>query len=170
MRRRLYFVLPDLESAHTTANDLLLARVEDRHMQFLARRGTDLGELNEASYLHKTDLFRGAGIGLQFGGVAGSLLGAAIVVFPPEGTQPQLVAVLLGGVIGAILGMWMGSLAAMAVPNSRLARFREQIDSGNVLLMVDVPFVRVGEIRDLVHTKHPEAQPGGLDTRYPAFP
>jgi hypothetical protein len=40
MRRRLYFVLPDVDSARRTADDLLLARVEDRHMRFLARRGT----------------------------------------------------------------------------------------------------------------------------------
>jgi hypothetical protein len=46
MRRRLYFVLPDLESARRTADDLLLARVEDRHMHFLARRGTDLSGLH----------------------------------------------------------------------------------------------------------------------------
>src|SRR5688500_11184033 len=32
MRRRLYFLLPDVESARRTADDLLLARVEDRHM------------------------------------------------------------------------------------------------------------------------------------------
>ena len=38
MRRRLYLVLPDLASARQTANDLLLARIEDRHMHFLARR------------------------------------------------------------------------------------------------------------------------------------
>src|SRR5438552_2571485 len=36
MRRRLYFLLPDVESARHTADDLLLARVEDRHMHFLA--------------------------------------------------------------------------------------------------------------------------------------
>src|SRR5579885_3248105 len=38
MRRRLYFVLPDLDSARRTADDLLLARIEHRHMYFLARR------------------------------------------------------------------------------------------------------------------------------------
>ena len=32
MRRRLYFVLPDVESARRTADDLLLARIEDRHI------------------------------------------------------------------------------------------------------------------------------------------
>jgi len=38
MRRRLYFLLPDLGSAIQTANDLLLARIEDRHTHFLVKR------------------------------------------------------------------------------------------------------------------------------------
>jgi hypothetical protein len=62
MRRRLYFLLPDVESARRIADDLLLARVDDRHMHFLARRGTDLGELHEAGYLMKSDLLHGAGV------------------------------------------------------------------------------------------------------------
>src|SRR6267378_5430728 len=82
MRRRLYFLLPDVESARHTADDLLLARLEDRHMHFLARRGTDLGELHEASYLFKTDLLHGAGIGLMLGGIGGLILGAVIVAYP----------------------------------------------------------------------------------------
>ncbi|HEY6240757.1 MAG TPA: hypothetical protein VIW78_07945 [Burkholderiales bacterium] len=55
MRRRLYFLLPDLGSAIQTANDLLLARVEDRYMHFLAKRGMSLGQLHEANYLQKSD-------------------------------------------------------------------------------------------------------------------
>jgi hypothetical protein len=49
MRRRLYFLLPDVASARHTVDDLLLARVEDRHMHVLARRDTDLGNLHEAA-------------------------------------------------------------------------------------------------------------------------
>src|SRR5439155_682216 len=44
MRRRLYWLLPDVESARRTVDDLLLARIEDRHMHVLARRGTDLAD------------------------------------------------------------------------------------------------------------------------------
>ena len=55
MRRRMYFLLPDLGSAIQTANDLLLARVEDGHMHFLAKRGMSLGKLHEANYLQKSD-------------------------------------------------------------------------------------------------------------------
>ncbi len=170
MRRRLYFLLPDVESARHTADDLLLARVEDRHMHFLARRGTDLGELHEASYLFKTDLLHGAGIGLMLGGVGGLVLGAVIVAYPPEGTQPQLVAVLIAAVVGGILGAWMASMAAAAVPNSRLKAFHEDIERGKVLLMVDVPYGRIEQIREVVLSRHPEAVAGGQASRYPAFP
>ncbi len=170
MRRRLYFLLPDVDSARRTADDLLLARVEDRHMRFLARRGTDLGELHEASYLQKTDLMHGAALGLGLGGIAGLLLGLVIVTYPPEGTHPQLVAVLVAAVVGAGLGAWMASMAAAAVPNSRLKPFLPEIDRGKVLLMVDVPYAQIGRIRELVLGRHPEAVPGGQETRYPAFP
>jgi len=36
MRRRLYFVLPDVECARAMLNDLLLARIECRHIHFLS--------------------------------------------------------------------------------------------------------------------------------------
>jgi hypothetical protein len=169
MRRRLYFLLPDLTSAKKTADDLLLARVEDRHMHFLAKRGTDLGELHEASYLQKTDLLHGAGIGLAVGGLGGLALGAVIVAYPPAG-DPQPVTVLIAAVVGAILGAWMASMAAAAVPNSRLKQFQQEIANGKILLMVDVPYQLVGRIRELVLGRHPEAVSGGQEARFPAFP
>jgi len=170
MRRRLYFLLPDVDSARRTADDLLLARVEDRHMRFLAKRGTDLGELHEAGYLQKTDLVHGAGLGLALGGLAGIILGAYIVAYPPQGTHPQLVAMLVAAVVGAVLGAWMASMAAAAVPNSRLKQFEQAIEQGKVLLMVDVPYGGVEQTRDLVLGRHPEALAGGQESRYPVFP
>lgn len=170
MRRRLYFLLPDVESARRTADDLLLARIEDRHMQFLARRGTDLGELHEAGYLQKSDLRHGAGLGLALGGVIGVLLGLVIVTYPPEGTNPQMVVVLVTTLVGALLGAWMSSMVAAAVPNSRLKQFQGDIEAGKVLLLVDVPYASVERIRDLVIQRHPEALAGGQETRFPAFP
>ena len=170
MRRRLYFLLPDVESAKRTADDLLLARIEDRHMQFLARRGTDLWPLHEASYLQKTDLLHGAGIGFLIGGLGGLALGTAIVAYPPEGTRPELIAVLIAAVLGAIFGTWASSMAAAAVPNSRLKQFHPEIEKGKVLLILDVPYTRVAEIRDLVVGRHPEAVSGGQEARDPAFP
>ena len=169
MRRRLYFVLPDVGSAKRTADDLLLARVDDRRMRFLAKRGTDLDPLNEAGYLDKTDIVHAAAVGLGLGAAIGALTGAILVAYPPEGMNPQLVAVLIGMLVGAPLGAWTASMAGAAVPNSRLRQFDADIEAGRVLLMVDVPFHRVREISDLVAARHPEAVPRGQALRY-VFP
>jgi hypothetical protein len=170
MRRRLYFLLPDLESARLTANDLLLARVEFRHMHFLGRRGLDLGDLHEANPLQKTDLVHGAEVGLVLGGVCGLLLGLFIVFSPPPGVTLELVIVLATAIGGALLGAWVASLVGASVPNSRIKQYQADIDRGAILLMVDVPPSRVQEIRDLVHRRHPEASGGAMEPTLPAFP
>lgn len=170
MRRRLYFLLPDLRSATQTADDLLLARIEDRHMRFLARRGTSLGGLHEAGFLQKSDAVHGAQLGFVIGGVGGFLIGIYIYLTPPEGVALQLVTVLLATIVGAVLGAWMASLVATSVPNSRLKPFQSDIAAGKILLMLDVPPSRIEELRDMVSRRHPEAAARGLEPTLPAFP
>lgn len=170
MRRRLYFVLPDVDSARRTADDLLLARVEDRHMHFLARRGTDLGELHEAGYLMKNDALHGAGVGLGLGVLGGLVLGAVLLFYPIEGTQPHPVTLLIAVLLGGALGAWVSSMVGASVPNSRLKHFQGEIDAGKVLMMVDVPYDAVERIRQIVLARHPEAVPAGQVRPYPVFP
>src|SRR5258705_211882 len=90
MRRRMYVVLLDLGSAIQTANDLLLARVEDAHMHFLAKRGMSLGKLHVANYLQKSDAVHGAELGFVIGGLGGLLIGIYIYLTPPDGVTLQL--------------------------------------------------------------------------------
>lgn len=170
MKRRLYFLLPSVHSARQTANDLLMARVEDRHMHFLARRGTDLGELHEASFAQKSDMVHGAELGLAVGGACGLIIGVMMVLWPPEGVTLQLVAVLVATLLGAVIGAWISSLVGASVPNSRLKAFASEIEKGQILLMVDVPRKRIEEIRELVSRTHPEAVPRGFAAHVPAFP
>ena len=170
MRLRMYVMLPDLASAHKVANDLLLARVEDKHMHFLAKRGTDLGELHEASYLQKTDAVYGAFRGLIVGGGMGVLLGLLLVTFPPPGIQVQLVAVLIAAIVGAGLGSWVSSMVGLQVPNSHLKQFDADLSEGKILLMLDVPATRYEEVRGIIARTHPEAADRGNEPAVPAFP
>jgi hypothetical protein len=166
MKLRLYFVLPDVNSARALADDLLLARVPDRRMHFLARRGTELGELHEASVLQKTDIVHGAETGFGVGGALGALAGGAVVI----AFGLQLVAVLAGALIGAILGAWVSSMIGTQMANSRLRAFEYDVEAGRVLLMLDVPMTRAADIREMVLRKHPEAVSGGREATVPAFP
>ena len=170
MRLRMYVTLPDLASAKRLADDLLLARIEDRHMHFLARRGTDLGELHEASYLQKTDTVHGALTGLVIGGFAGVLAGALLVNFPPGKLTLDLVAVLIAAVVGAGFGTWVASMVGLQVPNSRLKAFEHDIEEGKILLMLDVPSGRYEQVREVIARTHPEAADRGNEPTIPAFP
>jgi hypothetical protein len=170
MRLRMYVTLPDLESAKRLCNDLLLARIEDRHMHFLAARGTPLGDLHEASYLHKSDAVHAAFVGLVVGGVLGVVIGLALVHFPPGGMNMELVAVLIAALVGAGLGAWVASMVGLQVPNSRLKGFDKELEDGKILLMLDVPSSRYEEVRAVIARTHPEAMDRGNEPTVPAFP
>jgi hypothetical protein len=72
--------------------------------------------------------------------------------------------------LGALLGAWVASMVGAAVPNSKLERFRQDIDAGRVLMMVDVRPGEVEQVRRVVLARHPEAIPAGQVRPYPVFP
>lgn len=170
MKRRLYFVLSSLTSAKQVVNDLLLARIEDRHMHFHAKDGVSLDGLHQATLFQTSDIVHGAESGLVVGGVAGVMAGIAVMMFPPTGVPMQLVTVLITAVLGSVFGVWVSSMIASSVPNSRLREFEPDIEAGKILLMVDVPAMRVAEIRELLAKRHPEAIGGSQEATIPAFP
>jgi len=170
MRRRLYFVLPDLKSADTIQRELLLARIDAGHIHFLARDGINLGQLSVANLLQRSDLIHGLEIGLVAGGLTGLLTGLGIALYPEFGSTVGMGAALLLAVFGALVGAWASGMIAVSLPNSRLKGFQQAIDAGRILLMVDVPYRRVAEIRGLIESHHPEARIGGQDNHIPAFP
>jgi hypothetical protein len=166
MRLRMYVTLPDVASARRLADDLLLARIEDKRMHFLARRGTELGELHQASYLQKTDAVNAAFRGLLVGGVMGVVIGVVIVY----AMNVELVAVLLGALIGAALGAWVSTMVGLQVGNSSLRDFEADVADGKILLMLDVPSTRYEEVRAIIARLHPEAADRGNEPTVPAFP
>jgi uncharacterized membrane protein YeaQ/YmgE (transglycosylase-associated protein family) len=170
MKRRMYVTLPDLPSARRLSDDLLLARIEDRHMHFLARRGTDLGALHQATYVHKTDAVHAAFVGLVLGGVMGALVGTVLVNYPPQGLTMELGAVLVAAIVGAVLGAWISTMVGLQVPNSRLKSFERDLEEGRILLMLDVPAGRHEEVRAVIARTHPEAMDRGNEPTVPAFP
>jgi len=170
MRRRLLFVLPDVNCARTTMDDLLLARIEERHIHFIANQHVSLIGVHEGNLLQKSDLVHGAQLGLVIGAGLGAATGVAIAVASQSTDGMPLVVVLAATILGALLGAWISSMIGSSVPNSRLRPYQRALDEGKILLMVDVPHHRVDEVRDRLHTIHPEAEDRGLDPHVPAFP
>ncbi len=170
MRRRLYFMLPDVESAETIERELLLAKIDDPHIHFLAKDGTNLGRLHVANLLQRSDLLHGIGLGMIAGGITGAMAGVVLSFFPEIGSAIGMGGILVLAVVCAMIGSWISGMIAISIPNSRLQHFQPAIDRGEILLMVDVPVRRVREIRELIISHHPEAQAKGQDAQIPAFP
>ena len=170
MRRRLYYLLPDADSARRVMDDLLLARIEERRIHFLARPGTPMDGLHEANLLQTTDVVHGLQQGALIGAALGCAAGLFLVYFVIPDPKWQVAVVFLAGGVGALFGGWAASMAGAAIPNSRLKQFDADVQAGKILLMVDVPRGRVEEIETLLQNAHPEARFAGLDPAVPAFP
>ena len=171
MRRRIYWLLPTLASARRTMNDLLLARIAEQHIHFVAREDADISELHAANLLQTSDVVRAAQAGLVIGGAVGTVAGLAVAYFVPiidDSPQWGIAAVLAIG--GGAFGAWASSMIGVSTPSERLKRFEGAIEQGQILLMVDVPRWRVVEIEKLLENVHPEAHFEGVDPNIPAFP
>jgi len=168
--RRIYFLSPDIETTKRIVDDLLLARIEERHIHVVAKRGTELEDLPEVNLLQKSDFVPAVERGLALGGSAGALAGLVAIALPPAST------VLAGGVLlgsalaGAGVGAWAGSLIGVSTPSSRIKQFEEAIEAGHLLVLADVPKNRVAEIEARIKKHLPEVDIEGTEPIIPAFP
>jgi hypothetical protein len=170
MRRRLYYLLPDALSARKIMDDLLLARIEERHIHFLARPGTEMDGLHEANVLQKTDVVHGLQQGALIGAALGVAAGLFLVYFVIPDPGWQVATVFGAAALGALFGGWVASMTGAAIPNSRHKQFEPDIEQGKILLMVDVPEHKVPEVHELVGRTHPEAVDKGVEVNVPVFP
>lgn len=168
--RRLYFLVPSVDSAKKIVDELLLARIEERHLHVIAKEGTSMEDLPEATLTQKSDVVPALERGIAIGGATGILAGIVAVTFPPAGLVLGGGAMLAIGLAGAGFGAVMSTMIGVSAPNSRIKQFQEAIENGELLMMVDVPKARVDEIEELVKKHHPEAEVEGTEPTIPPFP
>ena len=168
--RRIYFLLPDVDVARKIVDELLLSRIAEKDIHVIAKEGTEMADLPEASLAQKSDVIPAFERGIAVGGATGLLAGVAAVTFPPAGLVLGGGALLGIALAGTGFGALMSTMIGVSAPNSRHAQFEEAIKNGELLMLVDVPKARVDEIEELVKQHHPEADIEGTEPTIPAFP
>jgi len=168
--RRLYLLLPDVPTAGKVVDELLLAHIEWKHIHLLAREGTPLEALPEATLSQKSDLVPALQRGIGAGAATGLLAGLVAVAFPPAGLTIAGGAVAATALAGAGFGAIMSTIVGVGLPSTRLERFQDAINAGQLLMIVDLPRDRVEEIEALVKSHHPDAGIEGTDPSVPLFP
>ena len=161
MRRRLYFLLPDVAHCKTLVTELRVQGITNSQIHVVARDDIQLEGLHQASALQKTELAHGLEWGVGLGGIAGLLGGLLAVTFPPAGILLAGEAILLGTTLaGAGFGAVVSALVAGDIPNHELEHFQDQIALGEILLLLDIPTQDIEEMTRLIKTHHPEAHIG----------
>jgi hypothetical protein len=171
MKRRLYFLVPHIATAKAVVHELLMNHIEERHIHLIAREGTELEDLPQASIFEKSDFIPALEKCGLLGGVTGMIAGLVAIAVP------GVSAVLGGGAVllittalGAGVGALSGTLIAVDVPNSHLTPFIREIEMGKILILVDVSADRIEEVKHLVHKHHKDADINGVEPTSPLFP
>ena len=163
--RRIYFLVPNIETTHKIVDELRTLGIEDHHLHILAKRDTPLEDLPEATEFQKTDFIpaveRGAALGATTGLLAG-LVGLRFAGFAIAGA-PVLGVLVFGGTIGAM----MSGLAGLQVGNSKVKKYEEAIENGELLVMVDIPKEQIDEISKVIIKHHPDAEFEGIEPLLP---
>ncbi|WP_020168354.1 MULTISPECIES: hypothetical protein [Methylotenera] len=162
MNLKLKFLLPNVKAAHKASEAMLLARVEYKDVSFLAKPGTDLGELPEANAIEATNTLHEGLKGVLMGAGIGLLGGLYVLYFPKWFTDSPtwftnatpLAILVITSVMGAAAAAFGAALLGFNVLNSDLRQFKRRIDDGAVLMIVATPFNRAKEIREVVKKLH----------------
>lgn len=168
--RRIYFLLPDVEVARKVVDELLLARIDVHHIHVIAREGTAMMDLPEASIAQKSDVVSALERGIAVGGATGLLAGVVAVSFPPAGLVMGGGALLGFALAGTGFGAWLSTMIGVSVPNTHHRQFEEAVKQGELLMLVDVPKARVVEIEEMVKQHHNDVDIEGTEPAIPAFP
>lgn len=170
MKRRIYWLMPDLASARQAMDDLVWARVDVARIHFVGPEGMDMAGLHAANVWQTSDLVHAAKTGWVVGSACGLVLGfATALLFPIVGDDPEWEVAVLMALLGGVVGAWSASMIGISIPSPRLQRFEGAIAQGRILLMVDLPPSRVRDIEALLRSAHPEARFEGEEPRVPAF-
>lgn len=165
MNQRLFFLFPDREHALNGVNELMNNGIDSSRMHALGSRRTSLTGLPESSTHQRRDLsgrieFWGWRINLALFFVAAACMAALILL--QAGLWWLLPLAVMAGtfLLGERFSHW---------PNTHLGEFREALEHGEILLMVDVSPDRINEVEYRMLRHHPEAVAGGSCWNMPAL-
>jgi hypothetical protein len=171
VRHRLYYLLPDVAAARAAMDELLLARIEARHIRFMTGGPSLPPDLPEASLLQRTDIVRGAEMGMAAGAALGLLAGIGLLYyFDIDRAGMEAAVVVIATLLGMLFGAWASSMQGASLPNSRLSAFAPELETGSILLIADVPSGMVEKLEITMNERHPEMRFKGEESHIPTFP
>lgn len=158
--RRLYFLVPDSRATINIARELTELGLGRNAVHVMAKDHAFLNEagLKQATLIQTSDVFNAGKRGLWVGAPLGLILGIIIanVLDIPATLEGNVVMIVLLGFFGGLFGLWASTLVGVSVQDVKVEKFRDELERGEFLMLVDPPSGREEEITSIIHQHHPE--------------
>lgn len=135
MKIRSVFSAPDLASAHAAMEAALQAGIPDDDIALIAREDIEHDSIPDHLMTGCTDFYPAALRGVACGGGTGVVLGLVAAAIPPLGVT--LTGAGAMALAAAAIGGWTGALVGSEVPDVVHRRFKSEIASGHILVVID---------------------------------
>ena len=159
MKRRLYFLLPDVDHTHRVIGELLVAGVPLNKIHTISDNEQEALGLPHAVKHKKFDTHFFTEWLVWRSNLTLFFLSFAALIYLLTLKPTVLFAIPVAIMTFTFVG---GLIFAERVPNVHIEEFKSALAHGEILLMVDVPISQVNEIEHIVHDHHPEAVTGGV--------
>ena len=163
--RTIYFMVPDKKTTQKIVAEIRAQDIGEQNIHVLAKRGTSLKNLPEASFMQKTDFIPAIERGLILGGMVGLVAGVFTQLFSDITVSPILFMGLF--IAGAGIGFLAGGLIGLSAGNSRLKQFETAIGKGEFLVLLDIPKEQIDKISKAITQHHPSVDFKGTEPVMP---
>lgn len=153
----LYCLVPDPDTARAVADDLRQTDVEPQDLRVVVRRETIVAGVPEAGFRESTAVIEAAKHGFVIGVVGGAVTGLVAAIEVSVSLSFACILVILGAVAGCSFGAWVSAMMGISRPHPDISQYQSAIDSGQVLMIIDVYRDQIGQIESLIRRCHPGA-------------
>lgn len=161
--KRLYFLAPNIKSTQSIVHELHEKGITDDDIHVVGKDHASLAKahIHEAGLLETTDVTHAMHQGAKYGALVGFTGGILAAIFLPISLLFKFVTLIGLTMFGTAFGTWASSLVGISIPEPGVEKFQDDVDHGDLLMLVDVEVDREQEVMQLIRRHHPEARIGG---------
>ena len=150
--KRLYYLTKDIDVAESVSDRLHEEGITDWHFHVLGKDKANVVQhhLHGATPLQELDIIRSGERGVMGGFLVGLIAVGVVGSMTSFGEQMTLTAQLFAIVLFSLFGAWLGGLVGVSTENYKIKRFHDDIENGEILLMVDVTPDKKRDVQDVM--------------------
>ncbi len=153
---KLCFLAANQQDAAEVLAEIRALGISDQQVHAIGNDKTPLDKLPDPDIVEENDVIGGAARGAVVGTATGMLAGLVAVAIPGAGVVAAGSAIAAGALGGASFGVWIGTMLGVSVPNSQLDEWRDQIDAGNILVIVEVSATQHPQVLSVLNKRSHE--------------